>query len=360
MCKPRIVFIVGALSQPRCIKRIKAFYSKGYQCSVYGYNRGLYDMNQYPAEINVQVLCQIKNGKDYLGKFIQFCSDIKKIVELNNGVNVYFYAFGYVQALALKLFKVNYLYEISDIFYAYPKFKYFFHILKFVDKHIIKNSHKTIMTSKGFYNFFSLKYENIIVLPNKVDSNIERLCDRNVLTLQNSQYRFAFVGAIRYNSVLRFAETVGKFFPQHIFSFYGGCSGEMKRKVALLQSRYNNIKVYGPYRNPQDLPSIYSKIDVVVACYDVKSLNEKIAEPNKLYEALFFCKPIIVSSGTYLSERVHNLGCGFSLDANSEGSIKAFLKSLSPEQLNIISIREFRLASKEYVDNTENVVANLI
>ena len=63
-----IVFFVMSLSQPRCIKRVTALMNAGYHCIVYGYRRGLYDVNDFPEGIEVNVLGEIKNG-DYKNNF---------------------------------------------------------------------------------------------------------------------------------------------------------------------------------------------------------------------------------------------------------------------------------------------------
>lgn len=69
----------------------------------------------------------------------------------------------------------------------------------------------------------------------------------------------------------------------------------------------NNIFFHGAFKNPIDLPKIYSKIDFIVATYDTTTLNPQYAEPNKIYEAIFFRTPIIVSYNSYLANKVNKL-----------------------------------------------------
>ena len=82
------------------------------------------------------------------------------------------------------------------------------------------------------------------------------------------------------------------------------------------------------------MPEIYNNIDVVIALYDVDSVNVLYAEPNKLYEAVYFKKPIIVSSGTYLAEKVNRLGIGFDIDATDSANIDTFISGLTEQKIN--------------------------
>ena len=45
MNKPKIVFILTSISQPRCIKRVKSFINSGFEVKIYGFDRGAYNEN---------------------------------------------------------------------------------------------------------------------------------------------------------------------------------------------------------------------------------------------------------------------------------------------------------------------------
>ena len=68
--RPKIVFLVAALNQPRCIKRVVELHKCGFQVEVYGYTRGLYDKNSFPENINVYNLGFADNGRKYFTKFL--------------------------------------------------------------------------------------------------------------------------------------------------------------------------------------------------------------------------------------------------------------------------------------------------
>lgn len=351
----RFVFLVPALSQPRCIKRISSINDIGYICEVYGYNRGKYDVNNYPSNINVRVLDSLKDG-DYLRKAKRTWKDLSFIVSLNKGADVVFYAFGFFQAFVCAIKRVQYIYEISDIFYAYPRLSRIKWFLKLIDRRLIKKSAFTVMTSGGFQEFFRIRSEKVLLIPNKVSQKLESI-PRKLFSGNSNLLRFGFVGSIKYESIYRFAETIGEYFPNSRFDFYGSAIDDIKRRIDEIVSKYQNVYYHGVYKNPDDLEGIYSSIDVVIACYDVNSENERIAEPNKLYEALYFCKPIVVSDGIYLARRVKELGCGYTIDASSKENIRQLIEKMSDNELSSISKREFDIPVGEIVNETTGLAA---
>lgn len=326
----------------------------GYHCDVYGYKRGKYDVNEYPAGINVQVLDTVSDG-DYLRKAIKSWKNLSKVVASNQGTAVAFYAFGFFQAFVCVIKGVKYVYEISDIFYAYPGLKRIKWLLKFIDRILIKKSALTVMTSGGFLEFFNIKENRkILIIPNKV-SPLLAVIPRKSLSDPLNSLRFGYVGSIKYDTIFRFADTIGKYYPNYHFDFYGGATDDIKKRIDEMVSKYANIKSHGVYKNPDDLESIYSGIDIVIACYDVNSENERIAEPNKLYESLYFCKPIIVSDGIYLARRVKELDCGFTIDASTEENIRSFIDSLTSMELKRISEKEFNTPVEEIMNLPESL-----
>ena len=352
----RVVFIVDNLSLPRCIKRITAFIEHGVNVKVYGYDRGRSHCNQFPFDVHVVILRQLTDGKDYFSKLKSIKDDVRRVVIENSDDDSIFYSFGFIASLMLAKMGTKFVYEISDVRYAsYKKFAPFIAIFKYIDKWIIKKSFATVMTSGGFKEFFNSNKKEIFVIPNKV-SNYWSFYSRESIKPNNNRIRFAFVGLLRYISIFKFAKVIGEKFPNHSFDFYGAPSKEISQKMMNGLKSYENVRFNGPFKNPEDLGKIYKDIDVVVSCYDIKTLNERIAEPNKLYESMFFCRPILVSQNIFLSKQVEKFGCGYSVDALSEESIYQFVKTLSIKDLISISEKDLNVPPQELLDNTKVII----
>lgn len=117
-------------------------------------------------------------------------------------------------------------------------------------------------------------------------------------------------------------------FPNFEFHFYGTTYPNMEIEAESLKD-INNIFFHGAFKNPIDLPKIYSKIDFIVATYDTTTLNPQYAEPNKIYEAIFFRTPIIVSYNSYLANKVNKLKVGFDVNALKDDEIISKIKGIS-------------------------------
>jgi glycosyltransferase involved in cell wall biosynthesis len=362
MDKPLVVFLLESISQPRCIKRVKSFIASGYNVEIYGIDRGKYNINAVIEGKEIHIIGKQIDGKNHLLKFVNNQTELKKIVKKYDSNNTIFYSFGFALTLSLKLNGCKlYIYEIADILYGYEKFNNIRWTLKIIDKFLIKKSQLTVLTSAGFANFlFRNNWPgNIMIQANRLNNVFLNKPRQTHKSIDISKMTFSYVGAFRYpNTVFRFARIIGEKYPQHEFHFYG--DSQLTTEVIKISKTYDNVKYFGAFKNPDDLISIYQEINILVACYDIHSLNERIAEPNKLYESLYFQKPIIVSKNTFLADRVNKLGCGFAIDASKDENIFSFIDSLSTEKLDEIKSNISKISINEIIDdNSAKIISHL-
>ena len=107
MNKPKIVFILTSISQPRCIKSVKSFINSGFEVKIYGFDRGAYNENANIDGHEIVVLGKQKNGTDYFSKLKQSYSTLNEIVKIEGKKNVIFYCFGYMTAMFAMLKKLQ-------------------------------------------------------------------------------------------------------------------------------------------------------------------------------------------------------------------------------------------------------------
>lgn len=158
--------------------------------------------------------------------------------------------------------------------------------------------------------------------------------------------------------MLTFARVVAEKFPNHEFHFYG--EGLFSNQAKELCERYpKNLYYHGSFSNPDDLPMIYSNVDVNVVCYDTASMNVRIAEPNKLYESCFFRVPLVVSKSTFLEKRVLNMGVGYSIDSTNESEIISFIKSINQESLEKSLEAMRQIPHEQLFDNTMELIQSI-
>lgn len=358
----KIICFLSSLSQPRCIKRVTSFANAGFEVEVYGYSRGFYDINDLPGEIKTVSWGKISSGGGYLRRMKDIVKNMRRIIGANKDNEVLYYAFGFDFSVVLSILKPYcYIYESSDLIYTYRN-RIFSILFEKIDKSVIRKSYRTVFTSEGFqyYLFKDNIPGNIIIQPNKVSSYFLHI-DRQRQVYDSKIGKglvFAYVGAFRYpNTVFRFARIIGERYPQHRFYFYG--DSQLTYLAKELSEKYENIKYFGKFKSPEDLGRIYSTIDVVTACYDTSTVNERIAEPNKLYEAICFCKPIIVSEGTFLESKVKKYNIGFAINADNDKSIMEFLDQLNYDVLNTMSHNELNMSIEEYIDSPKSIIQAL-
>jgi glycosyltransferase involved in cell wall biosynthesis len=331
-----IVFILNGVYKSRCLKRVEEFIDNGYQVEVYGFSWDT-DIPNVSDKFKVEVIGHQSVNYSYIKRLSIIVRSLRRIYKKYNGDNVLFYYFFIDVALgAFLINKRPYIYEESDIPYASMRNGLVRKILKTIDKRIIKKSFATIMTSEGFidYHFGGQKPSNVIIVPNRLNPKIKNLTYIDK-TIDMNHLSIGFVGGVRYKSIVNFAEVFVKHFPEYSFHIYGDIEPSLKEKCMELENLYDNIHFHGVFKNPQDLPSIYSQIDLVLATYDYSSVNVRYAEPNKLYEAIYFNTPIIVSSGTFLSRKVERLGIGYAINAMDDKEVVSFIKGLSMSDISI-------------------------
>lgn len=327
----KIVFFVFDPS-PRIDRRIKEFIGNGYEVEVFGFANDVNIKYVTNAQYKYNRLAEMKAGMSYAKRAnnIKLILDVIKSYDKKSTI---FYFFTLNVAVATLLTPgIKYIYEESDMLFDRCGKEILKKTVIAVNKRIIKKSALTVFTSEGFGEFYYGKNvpSNICVVPNRVSVDCLNLPIVERTSFDPNCIRIGFVGNIRYQSILNVSKVVSEKFPQYEFHYFGNTEGLTEDQKQELKAQANVI-CHGLFKNPTDLPAIYSSIDVVVCTYDVKGVNPRYAEPNKLYEAIYYRTPMMVSSGSFLADKVDRLGIGFSVDADNMADIESKIRCLSSE-----------------------------
>ena len=349
--RKKIVFILNNVTITRCLKRVGEFIDNGYDVDVYGFEKLGEESYAEPSNFNITKIGGFSRSQSYFDRLKVYYKSLKPLFKKYKGQDVVFYNFFFNMALAARLISRRpYIYEESDMPYTNFRKKMKRRWFSWIDRNIIKKSLLTVMTSEGFidYHFGEERPNNIVVVPNRVNPKLLGMTyNKNNINLDHLS--IAFVGGFRYKSVINFATVIAENFPQHEFHAYGIIL-EHGEELKALCEKYSNVHFHGKFRNPDDLPSIYEKIDIVLASYDATSINAQFAEPNKMYEAIFFRTPIVVSSNTFLAKKVSKLGIGYHINALDEKEIFSFINGLSEKDING-KIKALESLPQEYAIN---------
>lgn len=336
----KIIFVLTSLQDPHALKRIQEFAERGYDFEVYGFSRDIGFGNQ--ISIPYTELGKMTNGTGYLSRLKFLGPVLRKLVRKYKNDDVVFYCFSLEMAFFVRLFSSKmYFYEECDLMYTYLRFPlsvltYFF---KVVDRSLVKHSREAIFTSGGFveYLFGNKIPKNVSVLPNRLSDSILKFGWNN-LPIKDpdvKKLRIGFNGSLCDTHVIRFAYTVAKTFPEITLTFNGTVQKFDKEHTQLLENLQSlpNVKFTGKFKNPDDLLRLHENMDLLLCTYNTTYENVRRAEPNKIYESIFFHTPIIVSSGTFLAKKVSNLNIGFDVDAGNENEVITFINNLTAEML---------------------------
>lgn len=357
-----IVFLALQLSQPRCIKRIESVRQAGFPIKVYGFDNGLYNASLRNLPFKVDKIIERKKEDSKWKKILLFIRTIKEVKRDNPSDSILYFFSSELGTIAYLLGYRNYIYEEGDINASKVSSSVLRRILLSIERQVVKKSKLTVFTSEGFTDFVFGKDapDNIVILPNKLSNFFREELKNNLRGKEPnfSNIKFGFIGLIRYpNTIIRFAKVIGKHFPHHEFHFFG----DVRRSHFIDEElkSYKNIFFHGPFINPDDLEVIYSKVDINIVCYDTDYDNVRIAEPNKLYESIFFETPIVVSKDTYLERRVDTLGVGFSICASNDESIINFVNGIDRENWNNIIQSMKSIPVKDVIDNPSELISRM-
>lgn len=107
---------------------------------------------------------------------------------------------------------------------------------------------------------------------------------------------------------------------------------DFEAKIAARQ----NMSFHGRYRSPEDLPGIYSGLDVVWSGDFMEAgLNSSWLLPNRIYEGGYYCVPPIAPGGTETGRWVTRKDCGFVLEEPLETTLPNLIGELLSSRTRI-------------------------
>lgn len=333
----KIVFIINSLMLQRCHKRVNDFIDQGYKVEVYGFDRQFGVEKCKYDRYDVEIIGEFNNFLSYFSRIGIMKNGIKKVIDAHKKQDCVFYLFQFdVASIAtLMLGDIPYIYEESDLTHTYISHKVIRKVLEKWDKRIIRKSLMTVETSYGFvkYHFNGICPKNVSVIPNKLKSQVEDFPLISKPDFDINHIRFGYVGHIRFQALMNFVRILINYYPQHELYFFGLVGDKKLLPQIKSFEKCPHVHFCGPFENPKDLAKVYSQIDLLISTYDTSMENVRYAEPNKLYEAIYYETPIIVSKGTFLEESVKKYDIGYAIDALNDGELKTFINSLTEEDI---------------------------
>ena len=349
-----IVFILTTLDS-HARHRVDDFVAHGFNVQVYAFTR-TNEKQSMEAQWPVEVIGAFSNSLPYHKRLSILYKGIKHVAKLyKKQKDVCFYYLGLdIAMIATALVKHPYIFEECDLNHTYIGNAILRKAFEMLDCRIIRHSLQTIFTSEGFFSYHKIKdISNITLIANKLPESIKalKMLERHEPDIEHLS--FGFAGSARYETITSFALFLVRNYPQHEFHFFGNVQESVKVRIEELK-KYPNCHFHGRFQSPVDLPEIYAQLDFTLATYDTRFENVRYAEPNKIYEAIYFRTPIIVSKGTFLAEKTAKLKLGAAVDAMDEEDVKSFIDGLTIDKI-LQARKELSSLPVDYaIDNNED------
>ena len=367
--RPRAIILSPLASQPRYHRRADMLVKAGYDVKVYSFRRIRFEENTYPDGVEVVDLGEVKDLK-YLSRIPLLLRAMLTVHKQEKKANypALVYAFGLDMALVGSIAmpaSTPLLYEVGDVADPLPHTSVISKIIEFLEKRILSRCVVLVVTSLGFVKeYFSIIAPGIeqktIVIENMISRKVARKFPRpEQHKVPVKPLKIGFVGLFRYkDSTVAIMDAVAKRKGDFELHFYG--DGFIKDIINDYADRNENIFNHGSFKSVTDMKMIYEAIDISYIAYDNRRSNVRMALPNKLYEAPYFGVPVVVSTNTYLSERVKEMNSGFVVDPQDEDFAGKWLDSISPEIIEEMSRNLLSLDEKYMVESYDEIVPKLI
>jgi succinoglycan biosynthesis protein ExoL len=355
----KILFLLSHQPNPRFIKQIK-YLSKNNTVSVVYYFRDY--LKDLSSEYNDNVVLNERLGSIYNGSYVRRMGDyFKSFAKIKIILKENIFDTLIVNNIdTLALFKLGSFFtqiemkniiEISDLRSHTYTHNIKSKLIKSLEKFMFKYVDKLIVTSPKFYDmYYNILFKGqYFLLENKPLSSMipSRLSKQN-----NDKIIIGIVGLLLQGKPYETLFETIKYDDRFEVHVYG--KGAYQILVEEYASKCNNIKYFGEYNFFQDSAKIYANLDILYMPYNTTngSLNNKIALPNKLYEAMYFHVPIITSNETYLGELVEEYKIGMAIKCCNKEELLNSLECLDRKKIekNFVKLdKEKYIADNDYV-----------
>ena len=273
----------------------------------------------YPNRMGIKeefadgILREIKwdNTKNKALNFVSFKSQVSKI--LKKGKYDFVIVLTTFPAVLLagvlkSRYRGKYLVDVRDFTHEDSSVYYYF------EKKVLKNASLRVISSPGFKNF--LPEEDYCICHNV--SAEYKSGARHFAKKDSGKIVIGYVGSIAYAANCKKIIDLVKKDDRFCFCFYGNEKGSMPVTSYVKECNCERIKCFGEY-SPSQKSEIIEGVDMMFNVYGNGKPLVRYALSNKLYDSMYFKKPLLVSPDTDMQrqggdfayaiepEKVHNL-----------------------------------------------------
>ena len=335
------VVMIGSIPKPRTYKRI-AFLKRFSKMNLLCWDR--VNETQLNVDENVDYpvnVIKLKAANDPLKRAVPYAKFTKKALKLLEEIKP-----DLIQVEGLDILKIADKYKRKSkkkvvVVYEVPDLRRLITekqtnpVKKIAQKYVIGQEKKLcnrtdliIMTSEMFYETHykgMVDRSKFIYVPNVP----EYRAFENFKKYSGDDFVIGWIGGVRYKKQMKMM--LNAVDTMDCKALVAGYEKEPIEISPLCESN-PRVERIGKYNYDTSAAELYGKCSVIYAVYDATKINEQIALPNKLYEAVYCELPIIVAKNTYLSKVVEEWDVGLAVDCNNQDEITEALERLRSDK----------------------------
>jgi glycosyltransferase involved in cell wall biosynthesis len=324
---------------PRVEKIASSLVNLGYSVTILGWNRERFHrtiivdgnfLSKGITLLNVGIKAFYSGG--FIRNFIpllKFQFEIFKFIVKNyksiDAIHACDFDTAYISRKISKIFRIKFVYDIFDFYIdSFNVPKILRKLILSMDIKTINNSQAVIIcTDQRVSQLKNAKPKKIYVIHNSPSSTILEHSHNNYSSLDlKPKISVCYVGLLIPNRLLE--EIFSNFKLFNKFNFHVGGYGPLSDFIESKAKNFDNLHFYGRIDYKKTL-ELERDSNILFAVYNPLIPNHKFSAPNKLYEALYLGKPIIVAKETGIDTLVVKNDFGFAIDY----SVYDFLNKLN-------------------------------
>lgn len=362
-----ILSALPLVGHPRDAKRITMLKQAGFRVEAVAFNRP-YHTGRLP-DCRVEPLGEIDSGR-YMRRLLKMARalpTVRRAIRRNSMV----YASGPDMALLALVagfgLRKPVALEVGDIREIQLASGIAGRLIRQLDKRLVDSCALLVVTAPKFLEIYYREWLKssvpAVVIENKLESDFAdeiaspalRTSDHDRSNFARRPLRIGYFGGLRCEwswSVLRELAVSRPNDVEIVLAGYPMNPQDLPDQVL----EYENIEYLGEYRSPQDLPSLYERIDLVWACYQHIGPNDwnlRWARPNRFYESCLFGKPLVSRAGCSDAVEVERFNIGLIIDEEGIDSVVERIAGITADDLDTWTRNVSTLPRSVYVYTTE-------
>lgn len=356
-----VIMIVTNRFDPdvRVLKEAEYLTSKGYNVEILCWDRENEYLDKPVENINkVKVrrffpYSKYGTGLKQINSFIKFIIECRKYLKHKEVHFIHMHDLdGAIVGIMAKCFKSKLVFDMHEIYELQTNSKILRLLIRLLVKLIQRKVDFIIYLNE--YQIFKMNNklrDKLVYLPNYPDKRNFINTNKN----KSKKLRISYIGMVGKFEIFRNLFEACKDLDSVEISIHG--SGIAYEKLKDIELNYNNVRVTGKYHFSQS-SKLYNECDLLYAVYPMSSLQNRVAQPIKYFEAIITTTPIVVSRGMLLEKEVLDKNIGFVVNGEDVEDIKKLIMSIL-EDRSILEQRRKELdkIKEKYV--WEEVVKNI-